>query len=128
MYRCEGSLLLWWGNINYEWGRGMGQSVSRRYVTAELRVRGQIVPHAICGGQSGTGVGYSQSTSAFPCQYHSTNASYSLIHLSPMLYNHNQTQTQLQVPENKFPREIFGCLYEVNDAFRVLHNIPIHEL
>ena len=72
--------------------------------------------------------GFSQSTSALPCQYHSTNASNSFIHLSPTLYNHNRTQTQLQMPKNKFPRETFGCLYEVSDAFGVLHNIPIHEL
>ena len=58
----------------------MGQSVSRRHVTAELRVRGQIVLRAICGGQSGTGAGFSQSTSALPCQYHSTNASDSFIY------------------------------------------------
>jgi hypothetical protein len=32
----------------------------------------------ICGGQSGSGTVLSPSTYVFPCQYHSTNAPYSL--------------------------------------------------
>jgi hypothetical protein len=63
--------------------------LSRRHVSAEARVQSQTSPRAICGGQSGTGPGFSTSTSALLCQYHSTNASHSLIHhVSPMLYNH----------------------------------------
>ena len=43
--------------------------------------------YVIYGRQSGSGLGYSPSTSVFPCQYHSTNAPYQFIHLPPMLYN-----------------------------------------
>jgi hypothetical protein len=51
-------------------GRAMAQAVSRRPPTAEARVS----PCGICGGQSGTGTGFSPSTSVFPCQFHSTGA------------------------------------------------------
>jgi hypothetical protein len=40
----------------------------------EAWVRSRVTPRGICGGQSGTGEGFSQSSSVFPCQYHSTVA------------------------------------------------------
>jgi hypothetical protein len=52
----------------------MVQPVSRRPLTAEAQVRSRVSPYGICGGQSGTGTGFSQSTSLFPCQFHSTGA------------------------------------------------------
>jgi hypothetical protein len=55
-------------------GRAMAQVVSRRPLTAEARVRDRVNPCGICGGQSGTGTGFSTSSSVFPCQYHSTVA------------------------------------------------------
>jgi hypothetical protein len=51
----------------------MPQTVSRRPLTAEARFVSRVSPCGICGGQSGTGTGFSPSTSAFPCQFHSTD-------------------------------------------------------
>jgi hypothetical protein len=53
------------------WGRAMARTVSRRPFTAEDRVRSHVSPCGICGGQSGTGTGFSPSTSVFSCQFHS---------------------------------------------------------
>jgi hypothetical protein len=52
----------------------MAQAVSRRPLTAEVRVQSQVYPCGICGGQSGTGTGFPPGTSAFLCQLHSTGA------------------------------------------------------
>jgi hypothetical protein len=52
----------------------MTQAVTRRPLTAEARIRSRVSPCGICGGQSGTCTGFSPSTSAFPCQFHSTGA------------------------------------------------------
>jgi hypothetical protein len=52
----------------------MAQAVSRRSLAAEVRVRSRVGPCGISDGQSGTGTGFSPSTSVFPCQFHSTGA------------------------------------------------------
>jgi hypothetical protein len=47
----------------------MAQVVSRRPLTAQARSRARVNPCGICGGQSGSGTGFSPSSSVFPCQY-----------------------------------------------------------
>jgi hypothetical protein len=44
-------------------------AVSRRPLTIEVRVQSRVNPCEICGGQSGTGTGFSPSTSVSPCQF-----------------------------------------------------------
>jgi hypothetical protein len=52
----------------------MVQAVGRRPLTSEARVRAWVSPCVICGGQRGTGTGFSLTSSAFPSQYLSTVA------------------------------------------------------
>jgi hypothetical protein len=47
-------------------GRAMAQAVSRRPLKAKARVSRS----GSCGGQRGTGTGFSPSSSRFPCHYH----------------------------------------------------------
>jgi hypothetical protein len=56
-------------NLLLKTGHAMAQMVSRRPVTAETRVRAQVSPCRICGGQSHIGTGFPSSSSVFPCQY-----------------------------------------------------------
>jgi hypothetical protein len=48
-------------------GHAMAQVVSRRPLTMEAWVRARVNPCGICGGQSGTGTGFSPSSSVLPC-------------------------------------------------------------
>jgi hypothetical protein len=61
-------------HINILTGRDMAQAVSHLPLTAESRIRAWVKPCEICGGQSGTGTGFSATSSVLPCVYHSTVA------------------------------------------------------
>jgi hypothetical protein len=50
----------------------IAQAVSRRLLTVEARFRVRVSPCAICGGQRGSGTGFSLESFSFHCQYHST--------------------------------------------------------
>jgi hypothetical protein len=54
----------------------MAQTVSRHPLTAEARVPARVIPHGICGGQSGTETGFYSSSPVLSCQYLSTVALY----------------------------------------------------
>jgi len=53
------------------------RQASCRPLTVEAQFRPSAIPREVCGGQIGTGTGFSPSTSVFPYHYHSTNAPYS---------------------------------------------------
>jgi hypothetical protein len=60
----------------------MPQVVSRWSLTAEASVCARISPCVIGGGPSGTGTGFSLSSSVFISMYHSTVALHT--HISPV--------------------------------------------
>jgi hypothetical protein len=49
----------------------MAQAVCCQPLASEAWVHTQVNPCEICGGQSVTGTGFSQSSLAFPYRYHS---------------------------------------------------------
>jgi hypothetical protein len=61
------------------YGHAIAQAVSDRPLITEAQIRTWVSPCGICGGQSGTGTGFSLSSSVFPCQYHSTTALHLII-------------------------------------------------
>jgi len=66
----------------------MTQAVSRPPLTVKFRVRSQVGPCEICGGQSGGGSGFPETIAILPYDYHSTNATYTYFnYLQQPLYN-----------------------------------------
>jgi hypothetical protein len=61
-------------------GRAMAQAVSHQLTNMEVWVQYQSSPCGICGEQSGTGTGFSNSTLVFVTHGPSTNGPSSFIH------------------------------------------------
>jgi hypothetical protein len=55
--------------VNFTLCRAMAQAVSRRPLIAEARVRSRVSPCEICGGQIGTGTGFSPSCHFSPVNF-----------------------------------------------------------
>jgi len=55
----------------------MAQAVTRRPFATEARIQSLVNPCEIDGGQNGTEIGFSPSTSVLSCQYYSTNGPHS---------------------------------------------------
>ena len=72
--RCSKYIWIKQEEVTEKYGRAMAQAVSGRPLTAEGRVRSRLSPCGICGGQSGTGTGFSPEYFSLPPphQLHST--------------------------------------------------------
>ena len=88
---------LWWGR-GFNWRPLPSLRVSRRLLASQSRVLSQISPYEICTGKSDTRTAFSQSNSAFPCLYHSTNSPYSS--LSTLCFTRRTTWRSLEIFQN----------------------------
>jgi hypothetical protein len=105
----------------------MALAVSRRPVTAEARVRFQVSIREVCGGQSGTGTGFSPSTWIFPFQYHSTNGPYSSS-CTGCCYQKDKRATPGNVPKGHDFSENGERWIEHNFQFFILQRISKQDI
>ena len=81
----------------------MALTVSPESLTTDTGVHLMASPYRICGGQSGTGPGFSLSVLILPYQYYSTNAPHPFIHLTSTLYDLSKCQCH----EMKCPSKMY---------------------
>jgi hypothetical protein len=87
-------------NRNGSLGRDVFQAFGVQSITKDVRIQFNVTRCGICGWPSGTGAGFSSSTSVFACQYHSTSAACSRRYLLPMPFkikNKNNVASKRQV-------------------------------
>ena len=81
----------------------MALTVSAGPLTADSQVHLLTSQYGICGGQSGTGPGFSLSVLIFPCQYYSTSAPHPFIHMTLTLNDGSNCQRR----ETKRPSKMY---------------------
>ena len=97
----------------------MAQAVSRQPLTAEAEAQREAIPWGICGGQSGTGTGFCQSTSVSPVSI-----------IPPMLHIHSLTtdtmySKQLTVSSNNTPKN-GNSLFKLNQSLLWEHHLSCY--
>ena len=109
-YNKKWERLLWGRNwiiiyrldeLTYFERRAMVKAVSR--LIAEIWIRSPVSPCGNCCGRSAIVTGFSPSISVLPCQYQSTNASYSYLFIYLLLLHERQTAKPGNLPESSVP-------------------------
>ena len=88
----------------------MAQTVSRRALTVESRVRSKVILCEICGELGGIGTGFSTS------QHYSVTATYSFHQLSLMLYSEQQTASVNSTLHRETDRQTRGELLGIKST------------
>jgi hypothetical protein len=87
VWESKGEMWPIWYRLTSVYAHAMAQAVNCWPVTVEARVCAWVSPCGICGGQKGTGTGFSLSYLVFPCQ----------CIISPLLHTHVSSPHELCV-------------------------------
>jgi hypothetical protein len=66
-HKIELTKVAYFLNISHNTGCAIAQAARCQFLTMETQVQSLVTSCEICGGQSGTGVGFSLSSLVFPC-------------------------------------------------------------